>query len=152
MIKLNFPDYEFVIKSDNNSNYIFDKIRKKYLKLTPEEWVRQNMIQYMINELGYSGNMLAMEHSLKLNNMSKRADIVAYNNMGEPIMIVECKAANVSISQKVFDQIARYNIILKVPYLVVTNGINHYCCLIDFAKGNYKFLNKIPSYSEISLK
>jgi hypothetical protein len=149
MHKLNLPQYEFKYKSYNNLLFIFDNIRKKYVLLTEEEYVRQNFIQYLINEKGYSKSLIKVETGLKLNNLNKRSDIVIYNNKGKAIMIVECKSPNIIIGQDVFDQIARYNMTLKVEYLIVTNGINHYCCKIDYINMNYSFIDNIPEYKEI---
>jgi len=149
MKQLNLPEYSFKIKSKEQKNYIFDGIRKKFVLLTPEEWVRQNFVRYLIQEKGYSSQLIAIEMTLEYNRLSYRADVVVYNRNMEPALIVECKAPEVRLSQEHFDQIARYNMQLRVEYLLVTNGINHYCCQIDFEEGKYAFLKDIPHFQEI---
>ncbi|MBE9481697.1 MAG: type I restriction enzyme HsdR N-terminal domain-containing protein [Bacteroidetes bacterium] len=149
MYKLNLPEYNFKIRKSNQKLEIFDRFRKKYVALTPEEWVRQNFIKYLISEKYFPESLIIVEKSLTLNQMQKRADIVVYTNKGTPKLIVECKAPEVKITQKTFDQIARYNMTLQVDYLIVTNGIIHYCCRIDFINKTYSFLKKIPEYNEI---
>ena len=114
-------------------NYIFDEIRRKYLVLTPEEWVRQHVVQYIIKEKGYPKALIKLEGGLKLNSLQKRTDIVVFNTQGEKILLVECKAPTVRITQNTFDQIARYNIIHKVPLLFVSNGLQHYACKINIS-------------------
>lgn len=148
-MQLNLPLYDIKLKVHEGKRYIFDTVRRKFLVLTPEEWVRQNFIHYMVKEKGYPASLLSIEHSLKLNTMQRRADIVAYNSSGMPRLIVECKATSVKIDQKVFDQIARYNISLQVPFLIVTNGMQHFCCKIDLKAGTYNFLKNIPHYKDI---
>ncbi|MBL4593042.1 MAG: type I restriction enzyme HsdR N-terminal domain-containing protein [Flavobacteriales bacterium] len=149
MEKLNLPQYPIKLKEEGGVKYIFDSIRKKYLVLLPEEWVRQNFIQYLINDKNYAASLIAIEKGLKLNELQKRADIVIYNNQAQPIVLVECKAPKVKINQEVFEQVARYNMVFKVPYLVVTNGIEHYCAKVDFQKNSFEFLEEIPDYSEL---
>lgn len=149
MQELNLPRYSFKIQEENGKKLIFDDIRKKYLVLTPEEWVRQNFIQYLITEKEYPKTLISIEKGLKLNELQKRADAVVYNQSAQPIVLIECKAPHVKITQKTFEQIARYNMIFKVPYLVVTNGLNHYCCQISFEKNSFNFLEKIPTYTSI---
>ncbi len=150
MQALNLPAYQFKIKRDGQRTQIFDAIRKKYLVLTPEEWVRQHFVRYLIEEKGFPASLIAIEMGLKLNGLQKRGDIVAYQASGDPLLIVECKAPSVKISQGTFDQIARYNMVLKVNYLVVTNGLDHYCCIIDHLQGSYHFLKEVPNYEEIT--
>jgi hypothetical protein len=146
---LNLPVYLFKTKSDGQITKIFDSIRRKYVTLTPEEWVRQNFIQYLIAEKKYPASLLAIEMPIKFNSLKKRGDIVVFHNSGSQLLMVECKAPEVKINQQVFDQIARYNLSLKVKYLVVTNGLEHYCCLMDHANKSYLFLEQIPDYSEL---
>lgn len=146
MQKLNFPSYTFRLKSNENKTLIFDIIRKKYVVLTPEEWVRQHTIFYLIKEKKYPISLIAVEKQLKINSMIKRTDIVVFNTDGTPEILVECKSPSVVISQDTFDQIARYNSTVKSNYLIVTNGLNHYYCQIDVEKENYVFLNDIPNY------
>jgi len=149
MYKLNLPEYNFSIRKSNQKLEIFDRFRKKYVALAPEEWVRQNFIEYLIHEKKFPESLIIVEKSLTLNQMQKRADIVVYTNKGTPKLIVECKAPEVKITQKTFDQIARYNMTLQVDYLIVTNGIIHYCCRIDFINKTYSFIKNIPEYNEL---
>ena len=146
MKNLNFPSYYFRIKNSENNTYIFDVIRKKFVVLQPEEWVRQNCIQFLINEKNFPVNLINVEKVVKINGLNKRYDIIAYNSDGSIFLIVECKAPKVKISQSAFDQIARYNLTLKASYLMVTNGLNHYFCTIDHNLGIYNFLKELPSY------
>jgi hypothetical protein len=117
--------------------------------LTPEEWVRQNFLKYLVEEKKYPASLITVEKEFKLNKLSKRCDALIYNREGNPILIVECKAASVKIDQKVFDQIARYNMQLNVDFLVVTNGLQHFCCKIDYEKQEYYFLKDIPEYDQL---
>lgn len=147
---LNFPNFEFKFKADEKGNQIFDPIRRKYISLTPEEWVRQHVLAYLSGALGYPSGLLSVEKSIQLNGMQKRYDVVAYNREGEPVLVVECKAPGVKITQETFDQVARYNLVLKVEHLLVTNGISHIACKIDAPNNTYKFLDKLPPFSEIT--
>lgn len=149
MESLNLPTYSFNIKLKEQRKYIFDFIRKKYVLLTPEEWVRQNFLRFLVDEKKYPATLIAVEKEFKLNTLSKRSDAVVYNKSGIPVLIIECKAASVKIDQKVFDQIARYNIKLNVDFLVVTNGLDHYCCKIDFQNHTYSFLKGIPDFNQM---
>ena len=146
MKNLNFPSYNFRIKNSENNTYIFDVIRKKFVVLQPEEWVRQNCIQFLINEKNFPVNLINVEKVVRINGLNKRYDIIVYNSDGSIFLIVECKAPKVKISQSAFDQIARYNLTLKASYLMVTNGLNHYFCTIDHNLGIYNFLKELPSY------
>ena len=141
---LNLPKYEFRIKNKDNQPYIFDFIRKKYYLLTPEEWVRQHFMRYLIEEKKYPKGRIGVEILVKINGMNKRSDIVVYDEKGNPLLIVECKRPEVAITQETFDQIARYNLQLNANYLVVTNGLQHFCCQMDFKNQNYIFLEEIP--------
>lgn len=147
MQKLNLPPYNANIKSDNGRNLIFDVLRGKYVALTPEEWVRQNFVQYLINYKNYSRSLMNNEIPLKLNGTSKRCDTVVFSNTAVPKMIIEYKAPEIKITQKVFNQITRYNMVLKVDYLVVSNGLNHYCCKMDYENQGYIFLEDVPDFS-----
>ncbi len=149
MQKLNFPDYQFKIKEENKRTQIFDTVRKKYVALTPEEWVRQHIIKFLINEKMFPASLIAVEVSLNRGTKKQRGDIVIYANDGKPRMIIECKAPEVKITQDVFFQIARYNAPLKMNYLVVSNGISHFCCKMDYANGEHVFIKDIPSYDFI---
>ncbi|MCB2194767.1 MAG: type I restriction enzyme HsdR N-terminal domain-containing protein [Bacteroidetes bacterium] len=149
MKRLNLPTYSFNIKLIEQRKHIFDFIRKKFVILTPEEWVRQNFLRYLVDEKNYPASLIAIEKEFKLNNLSKRSDAVVYNKMGKPFLIVEFKAPDVKIDQKVFDQIARYNMKLKVNYLMVSNGMEHYCCMLDYSKNSYVFLKEIPNFFDV---
>ena len=147
MQNLNFNSYSFRLKNSENKVYIFDAIRKKFLVLTPEEWVRQHTIQFLIQELNYPISLINVEKIVKINGMNKRYDIVVFNSNGSIEIIIECKAPEVQITQATFDQIARYNFILQANYLMVTNGLNHYFCQMDFENENYMFLKDLPAYN-----
>lgn len=149
MEKLNLPTYSFNIKIIEQRKYIFDFIRKKFVILTPEEWVRQNFLKYLVDEKKYPASLIAVEKEFKLNTLSKRSDAIVYNKLGNPVLIVECKANSVKIDQKVFDQIARYNMKLNVGFLIVTNGLEHYCCKINYETQKYTFLKDIPEFDVI---
>ncbi len=148
MQKLNFPTYTFRFKNSENKRLIFDQIRKIFVVFQPEEWVRQNCIQYLIQEKKYPISLINVEKELKLNNLKKRYDIVVFNSDGTIHLIVECKSPKININQSTFDQIARYNMALKASYLMVTNGINHYYCQMDFKEERYQFLKDIPEYKQ----
>ena len=134
------------MKSEGEKTYIFDVVRKKYLLLTPEEWVRQNFIHYLNKEKKYPLGLMGVEQMVKYNSLKTRADIVMYNTEGKANIIVECKAPDVKITQDTFNQIAKYNSQLKVKYLLVTNGINHYCCEMNYEKNEIVFLEEVPNY------
>jgi hypothetical protein len=146
---LNLPPYPFKISDENGQLTLFDEIRKKHIQITPEEWVRQHFVQYLINQKKYPKTLIKLEGGLRLNGMAKRSDIVVFNASGEKILMVECKAPSVAINQKVFDQIARYNMTHKVPLLAVTNGLEHYYCRVDFEKHAYQFIEELPEYSGV---
>ena len=147
MQKLNLPKYNFKLKNSENKVLIFDNLRKKYLVLTPEEWVRQHFVYFLIDVKKYPVSLIALEKQLIINNLKKRSDILVFNSSGTPEIIVECKAPQVKITQDTFDQIARYNLKLKAKYLIVTNGLNHYYCKMDFKNETYVFLPEIPNYN-----
>ena len=144
MIKLNFPNYEFRLKKDGQKRFIFDLIRKKYIELTSEEWVRQNCVRFLIEEKKINRFSIAIEKEIEFNGLKKRFDIVSYSSEGNINLLVECKAPNVEINQKTFNQILIYNKILKSKYLMVTNGINHYYCKVNKQRNNIKFLANFP--------
>ena len=146
-VQLNLPPYSFKIKQESSVHFIFDEIRKKYLVLTPEEWVRQHLVQYIIREKKYPKSLIKLEGGLKLNSLQKRTDVVVFNNLGQKILMIECKAPSVKISQETFNQIARYNIVHKVPLLLVSNGLNHYYCKINFEEKSFQFIEDLPAYS-----
>ena len=146
MQRLNLPTYNFKLKSSENKTLIFDKLRKKYVVLTPEEWVRQHYVCFLIEEKKYPISLIALEKQLIINNRKKRTDILVFNNEGNHEIIVECKAPSIKITQDTFDQIARYDLKLKANYLIVTNGLEHFYCKMDFKKETYIFLKDIPKY------
>ncbi len=146
MYKLNFPLYQIPIKNKENKTLVFDSIRKKWLKLVPEEWVRLNCIEFLINEKKISRSLISVEKEFKLNNLKKRFDIVVFNKKGEIYLLVECKAPNIKISQSVFNQITKYNLVLKSKFLMISNGINHYFFVMNFKSQKIQFLKELPSY------
>lgn len=146
MTILNLPPCKFKIKSSENKRFIFDNLRKKYIVLTPEEWVRQHFVSYLRKEKNYPESIMSVEKQLTVNGLKKRTDILIFNKQGLPDIIVECKAPSVEITQSTFDQIARYNLKLNANYLIVTNGLSHFYCQIDHKKEAYTFLKDIPPY------
>jgi hypothetical protein len=146
MLKLNFPTYTFRFKNSENKVSIFDEIRKKFIILTPEEWVRQHVVHYLINEKKYPKSLINVEKVLTINKLRKRYDVVVFNPDGTIHILVECKAPEVKISQATFDQIARYNMTMKARFLNVTNGLSHYYCQMDFENEKYEFLHSLPDY------
>ena len=149
MHKLNLPEYPIKRRSMGEKEEVFDVVRKKYVALTPEEWVRQHFINFLIREKHTPASLISVERKLIFNGMPGRTDLVVYNRQAEPKMVIECKSAEVKISQDVFDQIARYNMTLKVNYLIVTNGIEHFCCRMDYNRQKYQFVDNIPDYEEL---
>ena len=149
MLKLNFPTYTFRFKNNENKVSIFDEIRKKFIILTPEEWVRQHVVHYLINEKKYPKSLINVEKVLTVNGLRKRYDVVVFNPDGSIHILVECKAPEVKISQATFDQIARYNMTMKARFLNVTNGLNHFYCQMDFENEKYQFLQSLPDYTII---
>ncbi|WP_313805606.1 type I restriction enzyme HsdR N-terminal domain-containing protein [Flavobacterium sp.] len=147
MQKLNFPAYSFRFKNSENKVLIFDEIRKKFVVLTPEEWVRQHVIQLLLQEKNYPKSYINVEKTIKINCLSKRYDLVVFEPNGKIFLLVECKAPEVPISQNTFDQIARYNMVLEAKHLMVSNGLNHYFCQMDFQKEQYQFLRDLPDFT-----
>ena len=143
---LNLPNVALKTKLVEGTTQVFDTVRKKYLVLTPEEWVRQHFIHYLNSEKKYPFGLMGVEQMIKYNNQSTRADIVLYSVEGKPNMIVECKSPKVKINQDAFNQIAKYNFKLKVDFLVVTNGLQHFCCAIDYNNEKITFLEEIPQF------
>lgn len=150
MHNLNLPACELRICQKEDKTYIFDAFRKKYVALTPEEWVRQNFLAWLTHTKAYPKSLIAVETALKYNNLPKRADAVVYAKSGIPQMIIECKAPQVKIDQDVFDQAMRYNARFQVEYLVMTNGMEHYCCRLDYSKKTYSFIQEIPHYDQLN--
>ena len=150
MTPLNLPQYNINVRTTaDGTTQIFDSLRGKFLLLTPEEWVRQHFVSFLINHKEFPAGLMANEVSLTLNGTSRRSDTVVYNSSAQPLVIIEYKAPSVRITQKTFDQIVRYNMVFKAPYLIVSNGLNHYCCHIDLENHTYKFLPDIPCYGEL---
>lgn len=149
MTQLNLPAFPLKIRTGEVKQEIFDPVRRKYVTLTPEEWVRQHIIRYLVTSSNVPESLIVVEKSLVLNKMKKRADVLVYGNAGIPLLIVECKAPDVKITQKTFDQIARYNMVFKVQFLLVTNGLEHFCCSIDFVNSSFLFLENIPTYQQM---
>ncbi len=146
MQQLQFPSYEFRFKSNENKPMIFDVVRKKFVVLTPEEWVRQHVVHYLISEKKYPLSLINVEKQIKLHKTTKRYDVVVFNSDGSIHLIVECKAPKIAITQETFDQIARYNFVLNATNLMITNGLTHYYCRMDFEKERYLFLEDLPAY------
>ena len=149
MQQLNLPTYTAKIIKKGTELKIYDILRRKYVALTPEEWVRQNFVHFLIDYKGFNPTLMANEVAICLNGVNKRCDSVLYSKALVPRMIIEYKRPDVEITQKVFDQICRYNMALHVDYLIVSNGLSHYCCRIDAEKGDYTFLDDIPRYEDL---
>ena len=149
MYSLNLPVFDAKIAVRDGKRVIFDVIRRRYVALTPEEWVRQHFVHFLINHKGYPQALMANEVQVQLNGTRKRCDTVLYRRDLSARMIVEYKAPEIQITQTVFDQITRYNMVLKVDYLIVSNGLQHYCCRMDYVNGGYKFLPDVPAYNEL---
>jgi hypothetical protein len=150
MQKLNLPEYPATITEKDGKPMIFDNLRRTYVALTPEEWVRQHFIHYLIEQHNYPPTLMANEASITLNNTRRRCDTVVYDRALRPRMIIEYKAPTVKIDSKVFAQISRYNLVLRVDYLIVSNGLQHYCCKMDYTNNSYTFMQGIPPYQELS--
>jgi hypothetical protein len=144
--KLNLPVSAFEFRDHDGNKEILDTIRKQWIVLTPEEWVRQHMVRYLTEHLNYSTGLTAIEKGFDLNGIPYRADIVTYDRSGTAILAVECKAPGVKINQKTFDQIGQYNKVIQAKYLVVTNGLTHFCVSVDHSLGQWKQLERIPTY------
>jgi len=150
MQPLNLPTYSFNIKFRGEREWIFDVFRRDWYLLTPEEWVRQNFARYLCEALDYPESLLLFEHKITHNTLTRRCDIVVYNRLGQPIILVECKAPDIVLNQKTFDQIARYNMVLGVDILLVTNGLSHFCIQMDPRTATYSFLKEIPSFRSMA--
>jgi hypothetical protein len=146
---LNLPFHPFKISQRDGVYYIFDEARKKHLVLTPEEWVRQHFIKFLIKAKAFPASLMQIEGGLNLNQTRKRSDILVYNPSGEKLMVVECKAPSVSITQATFDQAARYNSVYKAKWLVITNGLNHYYAQIDHTQKGFEFVEELPVYQQL---
>lgn len=146
---LNLPDYPLNVKKNGNRLLVFDRLRKRFVALTPEEWVRQHFVEYLIQEKQFPSALMGNEVSLTQNGIKRRCDTLVADRQGKPLVIVEYKAPKIEITQQVFDQIVRYNMVLRARYLMVSNGMTHYCCRIDYDNNTYAFLTDIPRYEEI---
>jgi predicted type IV restriction endonuclease len=151
MVQLNLPAYHCKLVQEQEKTLIFDSFRKKYVVLTPEEWVRQHFLHWLVGSKGYPLGLIAVETSLKYNRLNKRADAIIYNKAGKPQMIVECKAPEVKITQDAFDQIARYNFGFGVKFLAVTNGLQHYCCRMQEGEDGWQFLEEFPDFQQLNV-
>lgn len=149
MLNLNLPPFEINIKKTNGKLTVFDPLRRKFVALTPEEWVRQHFVNYLITQKDYSPSLIANEMQINLNNLKRRCDSVIYDRKLSPVVIVEYKAPDVVVTQDVFDQIVRYNIVLKVKYLIVSNGLFHYCCRMNYDNNTYDYLPEIPCFNDL---
>ena len=149
MRSLNLPTYSFKLKSENDKQYIFDTQRKKYVRLTPEEWVRQNFVKFLVKERSFPAGRIILEKTLIYNKLIKRCDILVYDRNMQPSVLIECKAPEVRITSRVFDQASVYNLIFKVRFLIVTNGLSHYCARIHYNEKKVEFLREIPFYEKL---
>lgn len=147
MQQLNFNSYDFRFRNTEGRISIFDEIRKKFIILTPEEWVRQNVVQYLLQEKKYPKSYINVEKVIKINGLVKRYDVVVFQPNGKLFLLVECKSTDIAINQTTFDQIARYNMVLESEYLMVTNGLNHYFCQMDYQNEKYNFLKELPAFN-----
>ena len=148
MERLNFPPSAVQLKNKENKPLVFDQIRKKWLRCTPEEWVRVHCLNYLIHTLNYPASWIKVENEIKLYNTSKRFDIMVVNPNRGNLLLVECKAPSVKIDQQVFDQIARYNLEAKSQYTMLTNGMNHYFCTMDYTNQRYHFIKELPNFTQ----
>jgi hypothetical protein len=150
MRDLNLPAAELRIRINKEKREVFDPVRKRYVILTSEEWVRQHFLHFLLTRKKVPPSLIAVEASIKYNHLAKRCDVVVYNRKGIPVLIVECKSPEIEINQDVFQQVAMYNLTLKVKYLVVTNGLDHYTCVVDHEKGSFQFIEEIPDFEEMT--
>ena len=149
MYELNLPKYEIQLRGTREKPEIFDFLRRRYVKLTPEEWVRQHFVHWLVEHKGYPKGLLGNEIELQVGEKKLRCDSILYDSNAHPVMIIEYKAPTIALSQKVFDQISAYNLLLHVDYLMMSNGIEHYCCQMDYERNCYYFLQDIPDYEKI---
>ena len=150
METLNLPTYEFRTAKREGKRVVYDPFRERYVRLTPEEWVRQHFVRYLTQELDVPAGLVAIEAAFQYQGQPRRADVIVHDRQGAPLLLVECKAPRVSLDQEVFDQCARYNVVLEAPYLVVTNGQTHYACAIDVEEQSYAFLDDLPPYEQLT--
>lgn len=150
--KLHFPEYKFKLRADNSGGQslkIFDIVRGKYVRLTPEEWVRQHVLHFLIHDRNYPRSLIGVEKRVVVNRLERRVDILVYNSVLEPFILVECKSPQIKVTQEVFDQAARYNLTVNVPYFVLSNGLDTFCCTLDHNLKSYKFLEEVPFYEKM---
>lgn len=150
--KLHFPEYKFTLRRDTSGGQslkIFDTIRGKYVSLTPEEWVRQHIVQFLVHDRNVPKTLVGIEKRVVVNGLERRCDVIVYSKQHKPLMLIECKAPSVKVSQEVFDQAARYNMTLDVHYFVLSNGYETYCCQLDHAAQSYLFLEEVPFYEKL---
>ena len=148
-LPLNPPVYPLRLKDEGGQRFVFDEVRKKFLVLTPEEWVRQHLVHFLIQEKQFPKSLIQLEGGLKYNGLQKRSDILVYNQQGEKLVLAECKAPSVKITQEVFDQIARYNFVHRVKWLLVSNGLEYYCCKLNWETESYQFLPELPLFGQL---
>lgn len=149
-MKLSLPEFDIKLRRNVDGQLqVYDPLRAKYVALTPEEWVRQHFVNFLISNCGYPSHLMANEVGLKHNGTLRRCDTIVYDDFAHPIVIIEYKAPTISINVNVFDQIVRYNMVMNVDWLIVSNGISHYCCHVNHENGTYSFLKNIPSYKEL---
>ena len=149
MLQLNLPAYSFKIKKEKDNHFIFDSVRKRFVALTPEEWVRQHFVEFLVEEKKYPRALIANEITISYNGLKKRCDTLIYNRNREIVLIIEYKSPNVAITQEVFYQVAVYNMKLKVNYMIISNGMEHFCCRIDYENMRYDYLEEIPCFDEL---
>jgi hypothetical protein len=152
MQELNLPSYHIKTKQVGKHTEVFDFIRKSYVMLTPEEWVRQQFIHFLVHEKNYPAQLISIEKGIKVLGLQKRFDAVIADRSGQPAVLIEFKSPDVKITQKTFEQVSTYNLQLKVRFLMVSNGLKHYCCKVDFEKRAFEFLTNIPEYNELILR
>lgn len=152
MIQLNLPPCDLNIRDLSTGQEVFDSFRKRFVALTPEEWVRQNFLNFLVYHMGYPKGLVVVEKQLKLNGLTKRCDILAYSKVGNPVLLIECKAPSVVLTNEVFAQVARYNLTLNVPFLAITNGLSHYAARISFADRKFELLSAFPSYELVAVE
>lgn len=146
---LNFPAYQFRFSTLGDQQAIYDTLRKKFVLLTPEEWVRQHMVRYLVEQKRVPPSLITVEKVFRIFKLKRRFDIAVYASSGQPLLLVECKAPGVTLNQDTFDQVSRYNLALHARYLVITNGLSHHCCRLDYETQSWEFLKEIPSYFEL---
>jgi hypothetical protein len=147
---LNLPDHGLKLRHEADGDRVWDPLRKKWLLLTPEEWVRQHVVNHLVHDLGCPASLISQEHTISLHGLTKRADVVVHDHAAKPLLLVECKAPQVKLDQAVFEQASRYNVVFRVRFLLVTNGLVHYCCAVDHRTGAVDFLPKVPAYAAMA--